>query len=105
MADVAGDDLLLLEGLRDSERVVDHRLLDWVHLGDEQTDFRIEVVPIKRTQQNKEKLKKMSPPKGMSVNVIVRTYGEIFIFFRQNSPEKNSKKQAKKQAAFPVKSS
>lgn len=32
MANVAGDDLLLLEGLRDTECVVDHCLLDWVHL-------------------------------------------------------------------------
>lgn len=32
MANVAGDDLFLLEGLRDTERVVDHRLLDRVHL-------------------------------------------------------------------------
>lgn len=32
MANVAGDNLFLLEGLRDAERVVDHRLLDRVHL-------------------------------------------------------------------------
>lgn len=32
MANVAGDDLLLLQGLRNAECVVDHRLLDRVHL-------------------------------------------------------------------------
>lgn len=32
VANVAGDNLFLLEGLRDAERVVDHRLLDGVHL-------------------------------------------------------------------------
>lgn len=34
VANVAGDDLFLLEGLRNTECVVDHRLLDRVHLRD-----------------------------------------------------------------------
>lgn len=32
VANVAGDDLLLLEGLRDAKSVIDHRLLHRVHL-------------------------------------------------------------------------
>lgn len=40
MANVAGDDLFLLEGLRDTERVVDHRLLDGIHLRDGQRQIK-----------------------------------------------------------------
>lgn len=36
VTDVTGDDLFLLEWLRDAKRVVDHRLLHRVHLQDRQ---------------------------------------------------------------------